>query len=312
MRSTGFMFVTAALARLGAVAAIGGAPDGLLPSPPSAQASQEISVGEEVHGTLTVHGAQWIYELTAPSDGTLVVHLSWDPDRGRLELTLADTRFGSDPPIVGRLRVAAGQRYRVTVEDGAPWDYDELLLPFSLTSSIEAAGGADESAGFRVEADAFADGGQGCWQGPFYCGGGYYDETPGNWGDAQVRPAADVDLWYDDGGIVIGGLDGLEWLVFPVTVPRSGWYRVTFRTASPADRPPDSGVVNVGVYGVDDSWIGNQIVPVTGGAGEWHLYVDWQAPNAIYLPAGSQRLTMWAAGGYYNLRSMTFTFDDTR
>ena len=159
---------------------------------------------------------------------------------------------------------------------------------------------------FTVEAHTFAAGGQGCWQGPFYCGGAYYDETPGNWGDAQVRPGTDVDLWYDDGGIVIGGLDGLEWLAFPVTVPQSGHYLVTFRTASPADRPLGSGVVNVGAYGIDGSWIGNQTVPVTGGAGDWHTYITWQAPTTIYLPAGAQTLTMWAAGGWYNVRSMRF------
>ena len=160
---------------------------------------------------------------------------------------------------------------------------------------------------FTVQAHTFGAGGQGCWQGPFYCGGAYFDETPGNWGDAQVRPGTDVDLWYDDDGIVIGGLDGLEWLTFPVTVPQSGRYTVTFRTASPADRPVGSGVVNVGVYGVTGSWIGNQTVPVTGGAGEWHTYVTWQAPTTIYLPAGAQTLTMWAAGGWYNVRSMKFT-----
>ena len=71
---------------------------------------------------------------------------------------------------------------------------NELLEPQTVT--------------FTVEAASFADGSQGCWQGPFYCGGAYYDETPGNWGDAQVRPGTDVDLWYDDGEIVIGGLDG--------------------------------------------------------------------------------------------------------
>jgi Tol biopolymer transport system component len=177
-------------------------------------------------------------------------------------------------------------------------------------SPIEASDGdlvQLQTVGFTVEAASFADGGQGCWQGPFYCGGAYYDETPGNWGDAQVRPGTDVDLWYDDGGIVIGGLDGLEWLTFPVTVPQGGRYQVTFRTASPADRPAGSGVVNVGAYGVDGSWLGNRTVPITGGPGEWHQYVAWQAPTTIYLPGGPQTLTMWAAGGYYNVRSITFT-----
>jgi hypothetical protein len=31
----------------------------------------------------------------------------------------------------------AGQRYRVQVADAAPWDYDVLSLPFSLTTSLE-------------------------------------------------------------------------------------------------------------------------------------------------------------------------------
>jgi Carbohydrate binding module (family 6) len=162
---------------------------------------------------------------------------------------------------------------------------------------------------FTVAAETFTGGVNGCWEGPFQCGGGYYDETPGNWGDAQVRPGTDVDLWHDDGGIVIGGLDGLEWVTFPVNVPQSGQYTVTFRTASPADRPDGSGVINVGIHGVDGSWVGNQHVPVTGGPGEWHTYVSWNAPRTIYLPAGQQTLTMWASGGWYNVRNMQFTLN---
>ena len=183
------------------------------------------------------------------------------------------------------------------------------LVSVALVLCASSGVFSQSTVAFTVEPETFADGGPGCWQGPFYCGGSYYDETPGNWGDAQVRPGTDVDLWYDDGGIVIGGLDGLEWLTFPVTVPQSGHYKVTFRTASPADRPFGSGVVNIGVYGVDGSWIGNQTVPVTGGAGDWHTYVTWQAPTTIALPAGAQTLTMWAAGGWYNVRNITFTLE---
>jgi hypothetical protein len=58
---------------------------------------REISVGEEINDTLTFHGDGRLFELTAPSDGTLVVRLSWDPARGRLELALADTRFAHFP-----------------------------------------------------------------------------------------------------------------------------------------------------------------------------------------------------------------------
>jgi len=130
-------------------------------------AQREIAVGGEVHDALTFHGDKRIFELTGPSDGTLVVRVTWDPDRGRLELKLSDTTVASDPPIVGRLRVAAGERYLVTVADYAPWDYDDLFLPFVLTASVEEDGGNRQSVSFRVEAEAFGDGGQGCWQGPF-------------------------------------------------------------------------------------------------------------------------------------------------
>ena len=203
------------------------------------------------------------------------------------------------------LTLAAGaQQLRVVLDtngsSGAVGNLDYLRI---TRSSVPSPNPVE----FTVEARDFASGGQGCWEGPFQCGGGYYDETPGNWGDAQVRPGTDVDLWYDDGGIVIGGLDGLEWVTFPVNVPQSGQYRVTFRTASPVDRPIGSGLINVGIHGVDGSWVGNQHVPVTGGPGEWHKYVTWNAPSTIYLPAGPQMLTMWATGGWYNVRSMIFT-----
>ena len=82
---------------------------------------------------------------------------------------------------------------------------------------------------------------------------------------------------------------------FRWTCRRAGQDEVTFLRASPADRPAGSGVINVGVYGVDASWFGNQVVPVTGGPGEWHSYVTWEAPSTDYLPAGPQTLTMWAA-----------------
>ena len=61
--------------------------------------------------------------------------------------------------------------------------------------------------------------------------------------------------------------DSLEWLTFPIAVPQSGRYQARFRTAGPADRPGGSGVVNVGVYGVNGRWVENQTVPITGGAG---------------------------------------------
>jgi hypothetical protein len=114
------------------------------PGPPSPPApipvGRQITVGEEVTDTLTDHGTDRLYQLTAPSDGTLIVRLSWDPNRGSLELRLADIRFASRPPdrspIIAKLPVAAGQTYSVWVMDAAPWEYDELSLSFVVTTSI--------------------------------------------------------------------------------------------------------------------------------------------------------------------------------
>jgi hypothetical protein len=114
-----------------------------VPSPaprPLSPAHWAISVGEEVTDTLTFHGDERVFELTAESDGTLVARVSWERSRGSIELMLADRRFG--PPllegsIVGTVLVVAGQQYLVRVADGAPWDYDDLFLPFALTISIE-------------------------------------------------------------------------------------------------------------------------------------------------------------------------------
>ena len=111
-------------------------PSATVPSVPLA-----ISVGKEVTGTLEAHGDEIVYELTAASDGTLVARLDWAPTQGRLQLDLADKLFANFPdnrsPLVGKLPVAAGLKYRIRVSDGAPWDYDELNLPFELTTSIE-------------------------------------------------------------------------------------------------------------------------------------------------------------------------------
>jgi hypothetical protein len=109
------------------------------PAPPTPQV---ISVGKEVKDSLTLHGtADRLFELTAPSNGTLVVRVDWDPKQGRLQLDLADRQFANSPdnrsPIVGKLSVVASGKYRVRVSDGAPWDYDNLFLPFVLTTSIE-------------------------------------------------------------------------------------------------------------------------------------------------------------------------------
>ena len=131
------------------LAAACGSNSGRLPTSPSAPsvpvatspsvAVRAITVGDEVAGTLEVHGARNVFELTAPSDGTLVARVTWPPTQGTLELWLADT-FSSQadkPPITGKLTVVAGRKYRVIVADAAAWDYDTLFLPYVLTTDIQ-------------------------------------------------------------------------------------------------------------------------------------------------------------------------------
>lgn len=111
------------------------------PTPPLRSESRTIEVGEPVSGTLTAHGTEVLFAMMAPSDGVLVARLTWEPKAGRLALKLADAYFQHDTddlsPLVGTLPVVAGQTYRLTVLDSAPWDYDDLLLPFVLTTSIQ-------------------------------------------------------------------------------------------------------------------------------------------------------------------------------
>jgi hypothetical protein len=108
------------------------------PAPPPPPADRVISIGEKVEDTLIGHGTHKVYELTAPLDGVLVAQLSWDTKQGHLELWLEDTQFArSSSPTVGRLYVSAGRKYRVRVFDSAPWDYDDLFVPFVLATSIE-------------------------------------------------------------------------------------------------------------------------------------------------------------------------------
>jgi hypothetical protein len=77
-----------------------------------------------------------VYELTAPSTGTLVARVSYEPGQA-VVLYLADQVFESDTPIVGRLPVVAGRQYRVEVAIGDFWGYGDVFVRFVLTTSIE-------------------------------------------------------------------------------------------------------------------------------------------------------------------------------
>ena len=107
---------------------------------PSAQSSPTlISVGEEVSGVMENHNDSYVYELIAPLNGMLTARLTW-PTQDALELSVADSVFPfQSSPEVGRLPVAAGQKYRVkvTATPGDPWDSDAMYVRFTLSTSIE-------------------------------------------------------------------------------------------------------------------------------------------------------------------------------
>jgi hypothetical protein len=114
-------------------------------APTQSRISGTITVGEQFNGTFV--GNPLTYELTAPSNGRLMVRLTWNPDSNgaRLKLTLGDTSFQALAPnwspVVGVAPVSAGQTYRVTIDEGqAPWDYG-FNDPFMLTTSIESGPG---------------------------------------------------------------------------------------------------------------------------------------------------------------------------
>jgi hypothetical protein len=116
------------------------------PAPPAAPPVPNINVGEDVQEALTVHGSAKLLELTAPSDGTLVVQLSWNANQGSLELWLDEQQFMGASLIVGKLRVATGSKHLIKIADGAPWDYNDLYVRFVVAASLEPPSALDRRA----------------------------------------------------------------------------------------------------------------------------------------------------------------------
>ena len=96
-------------------------------------------MGEEV--TDTFLGAELAFEVTAARDGTLVATVNWDVSYNGtlLVLVLQGTEFKPVPPqwspVSGKLKVVAGQTYRLESKPGgSDWFYNDR---FVLTTAIE-------------------------------------------------------------------------------------------------------------------------------------------------------------------------------
>ena len=100
------------------------------------------------------------------------------------------------------------------------------------------------------------------------------------------------------GGQSIGYIDNGDWMSFPVEVPVSGDYRVSYRVASAVG----GGTITLGRDGVD---IVQTSAPDTGGWKNWTTITD-----TAMLEKGSQTLTVFATVGGWNLNWWSFELLD--
>ena len=107
-------------------------------SPTAVVAAQPIVVGEVVHTTFVV--PEVCFDVTPAISGNLFVFVNWDRRQGDIDLALGSTVFSlpattvsaaRDASLVGSMRVAGGQSYRVTVAG------ERGPVPFTLTTSLK-------------------------------------------------------------------------------------------------------------------------------------------------------------------------------
>lgn len=100
--------------------------------------TEKIAAGEAIDALLTDNRASRLFGFTAPSDGLLVVQVTWNAAHGALRLSVDRLHFYDRSPIVGTLPVIRGRAYTITIADAAPWDnYGGLHLPFAVTVSMK-------------------------------------------------------------------------------------------------------------------------------------------------------------------------------
>ncbi len=91
------------------------------------------------------------------------------------------------------------------------------------------------------------------------------------------------------GGFNVSNVDNNDWMSYPVTVPKAGWYSVQFRVAT----IHHGGQFALSKNGADLATVS---VPNTGG---WQ---NWQTVTAsAYLEAGQQDLAIYARVGGWNM-----------
>ena len=113
----------------------------IIPSPTRPPAPRTINTGATVHGTLSGCHLADEFNVAVISDGTLVVHLTWDSVHtstiALVSINGEEFRSGPPnwPPVVAKVPATRGQQYRLRVAlQGA----DEIPEDrYQLTTAVE-------------------------------------------------------------------------------------------------------------------------------------------------------------------------------
>lgn len=97
------------------------------------------------------------------------------------------------------------------------------------------------------------------------------------------------------GGFNVGNVDTNDWMSYPINVPKTGWYNLQFRVAS----PNNGGQLVLSKNAAD---LVALAVPNTGGWQNWSTIT-----GTVYLTAGQQDLAIFARAGGWNINWWTLT-----
>ncbi|MES2742071.1 MAG: carbohydrate-binding protein [Pseudomonadota bacterium] len=116
-------------------------------------------------------------------------------------------------------------------------------------------------------------------------------EAYGSASGVQIEGTSDAD-----GGGDVGYIDSNDWMTYTINPSTAGWYKVEYRVAAQGG----NGRVVLSQNAKDISAV--VAVPNTGG---WQ---NWATVNSrVYLNAGEQSLSVFAASGGFNLNWINFT-----
>jgi aryl-phospho-beta-D-glucosidase BglC (GH1 family) len=97
------------------------------------------------------------------------------------------------------------------------------------------------------------------------------------------------------GGFNVGNIDSNDWMSYPINVPKTGWYNLQFRVAS----PNNGGQLVLSKNATD---LAALAVPNTGGWQNWTTIT-----GTVYLTAGQQDLAIFARAGGWNINWWSMT-----